>query len=77
VFYAYPVLFAFYSSFFKFNNFKFAPLSHPLANYRRALTDPVVHRAFFNVIEMFVLTFTGGQIISLFVAVLVDSLKTG
>jgi multiple sugar transport system permease protein len=76
VFYAYPTVFAVYASFFKFNNFKFAPLANPLDNYVRAITDPVVHRAFLNVIEMFVITFVGGQILSLLVAVLVNTLRS-
>jgi multiple sugar transport system permease protein len=75
VFYAYPTFFALYASFFKFNNFKFSPLSNPFDNYRRALTDPVVHRSFLNVVEMFFITFVGAQVISLFLAVLVHTLK--
>jgi multiple sugar transport system permease protein len=77
VFYAYPTVFALYSSFFKFNNFKFTPLENPLNNYERALNDPMLHRAFLNVLEMFVITFVGSQIISLFLAVLMGNVRYG
>jgi multiple sugar transport system permease protein len=75
IFYVYPAFFALYSSFFKFNNFVFKPLDNPLDNYARALKDPMLRRAYVNVLEMFVLTFVGGQSISLFLALLISGLK--
>ncbi len=75
VFFIYPALFALYSSFFKFNHFKFLPLDSPFDNYTRALRDPQVRRGFLNVIELFLLSFFPGQALSLFVAVLLNNLK--
>jgi multiple sugar transport system permease protein len=75
IFFAYPAVFAFYSSFFKFNHFNFEPLAHPLDNYARAIKDPTLHRSFVNVIEMFFISFVGCQVISLFLAILIGSLK--
>jgi ABC-type sugar transport system permease subunit len=76
VFFAYPAIFAFYSSFFRFDNFNLMPLKGgPLYNYQRALRDPTLRRAFLNVIELFVLTFLGTQTLSLFIAVLLNGLK--
>lgn len=75
VFLAYPALFALYSSFFQFNHFTFEPLAHPLDNYARAIKDPTLHRSFLNVLEMFVISFAGGQILSLLLAVLMHNLR--
>jgi ABC-type sugar transport system permease subunit len=75
VFFAYPAAFAFYSSFFKFNNFKFLPLDSPFDNYARAFRDIMFRRAFLNVLELFALSFFGSQIIAMLVAVLLNGLK--
>ncbi len=75
VFFAYPAIFALYSSFFKFNNFKFTPLENPFDNYARAFRDMMFRRAMINVIELFAISFFGSQIIALFVAVLLNGLK--
>lgn len=75
VFFAYPAIFAFYASFFKFNNFKFTALDSPFDNYKRALNDIMFRRAMVNVLELFAISFVGGQIISLLVAVLLNGLK--
>jgi multiple sugar transport system permease protein len=75
VFFAYPAVFAFYSSFWKFNNFAFTPLPNPLDNYVRALKDEILHKSFLNVMELFVLSFFAGQLLSLSVAVLLNGLK--
>jgi len=75
LFFIYPAIFAFYSSFFQFNHFRFTPLSNPWDNYARALRDPQVRRGFLNVLELFVLSFFPGQILSLFIAVLLNNLK--
>ena len=56
VFFAYPAIFAFYTTFYRFDNFNLMPLKHPLYNYRRALRDPTLRRAFLNVIELFLIT---------------------
>lgn len=64
IFFAYPALFAFYSSFFKFNNFAFAPLPNFYDNYVRAIKDATLHRSFINVIEMFAISFSLGQFLS-------------
>jgi multiple sugar transport system permease protein len=69
------VIFAFYASFFKFNNFVFKPLASPLDNYTRALKDPMLRRAYVNVLELFALSFVGSQTLSLFLAVLLSKLK--
>jgi multiple sugar transport system permease protein len=75
IFFAYPAVFAFYSSFFKFNNFKFNPLPTPWDNYARAIRDATLHRSFVNVLEMFAISFTLGQLASLLVAVFLNFLK--
>jgi multiple sugar transport system permease protein len=75
VFVAYPAAFALYASFFKFNNLKLTPLDAPFDNYARALRDPLVQRAFLNVLELFFISFAVGQTLSLLIAVLLDSLN--
>jgi ABC-type sugar transport system permease subunit len=75
VFFAYPAVHALYASFWRFNAFKFAPLSSPFDNYKRALNDRLFRRAFLNVLELFALSFLGGQVLSLLVAVLLNALK--
>jgi multiple sugar transport system permease protein len=75
IFFAYPAIFALYTTFFRFDNFNLMPLKHPLYNYQRALRDPTLRRAFLNVIELFVISFLGGQSLSLFIAVLLNGLQ--
>jgi multiple sugar transport system permease protein len=77
VFFAYPAVFALYSSFWKFNFFKFMPLDSPFDNYLRAFRDPQLRRGYLNVLELFVLSFIPGQALSLFLAVLLNNLKRG
>jgi len=69
--------FALYSSFWKFNNFKFVALDSPFDNYTRALGDRMIRRAFVNAFELFAISFTGGQVLALLVAVLLNSIRRG
>ena len=75
IFFIYPAIFALYSSFFKFNHFKFVALDNPFDNYIRALKDPQLRRGFLNVLELFFLSFFPGNALSLFIAVLLNNLK--
>jgi ABC-type sugar transport system permease subunit len=75
VFFAYPAVYALYASFWRFNAFKFTPLDSPFDNYTRALNDRLFRRSFLNVLELFALSFFGGQVLSLLIAVLVNGLR--
>lgn len=75
VLFAYPVILAFVASFYNFDNFHWKPLEYPLYNYVRALRDPLLGRAFANVIELFLISWFGGQTVSLLIALMLNSLK--
>jgi multiple sugar transport system permease protein len=76
IFWTYPVLFAFVASFTKYDNFTMQALEHPLYNYERALVrDPMVRRAFLNVLEYVAITLVIGQSCSLCLALALTNLR--
>jgi ABC-type sugar transport system permease subunit len=78
VFFAYPVIFAFIASFTNYDAFTMRPLADFLDNYKRALfRDPYARKSLVNVLEYVVLTLTFGQMLSLILALALNSIHKG
>lgn len=75
VFFMYPVILALVASFYNYDNFQWKPLENPLYNYQRAVRDPFFRRAFLNVFVLFIVSWGGGQTISLMAAMALNSVR--
>ena len=78
LFFAYPVVFAFFASFTNYDAFTMKALPNIFDNYHRAIIrDPYAKRAFLNVLEYVVITLLGGQTLALLLAMALNNLRKG
>lgn len=77
VFFFYPVAHAFVASFARYDGFTMKFDRELLHNYKRAFRDPAVPTAFLNVVRFVAVAVVGGQILSLFTALLLNGLAQG